>query len=158
MRLSRSNFTDQPHDRKEAVRILFGGEELPAVGSEVAIKRSAHLRGYYWPDRDDQFIGTNEKICNRVGCHGTTRPRGSCARSIGENSLAALEARGGKGKVINCPGPTERTDYFSAGTVVKILGYQQMGAFFVLVQIVKIESTNPEADEKKYQFDRKEVI
>ncbi len=77
---------------------------------------------------------------------------------IGENSLAALEARGGKGKVINCPGPTERTDYFSAGTVVKILGYQQMGAFFVLVQIVKIESTNPEADEKKYQFDRKEVI
>ncbi len=41
--------------------------------------------------------------------------------------------RGGKGKRIDCPGPTDNTEYFSAGTVVKILGYQQMGAFFALV-------------------------
>ena len=58
----------------------------------------------------------------------------------------------------SCPGPTDLTDYLAAGTTVKILGYQQMGAFFVLVQIVKIESIFPIDDEKKYVFDHGEII
>ena len=58
----------------------------------------------------------------------------------------------------SCPGPTDYTDYLAAGTVVKILGYQQMGAFFVLVQVVKIESIFPLDDEKKYEFDHNEII
>jgi len=58
----------------------------------------------------------------------------------------------------SCPGPTDLTDYFAAGTTVKILGYQQMGTFFVLVQIVKIESIFPIDDEKKYEFDHGEII
>jgi hypothetical protein len=58
----------------------------------------------------------------------------------------------------SCPGPTDLTDYLAAGTVVKILGYQQMGAFFVLVQVVKIESIFPLDDEKKYDFDHREII
>ena len=58
----------------------------------------------------------------------------------------------------SCPGPTDLTDYFAAGTTVKILGYQQMGTFFVLVQIVKIESIFPIDDEKKYDFDHGEII
>ncbi len=91
MRLSRTIFTAQPNNRKRASKILFAHEELPALGSEVVILRSAHLRGYYWPDRDDQSLSNIDKICNRVGCVNTTRPWGSCAFKIRENSKASRE-------------------------------------------------------------------
>ena len=163
LRLSRKAITgNDPGNRKEASRILFGTEELPAIGSEVIIKRSAHLRAHYWPERDDQDISKGQKICTGVGCIDNWQSRG-CGQSIGEFSshsismrfrmkLPSLKTRR------SCPGPTDDTDYFAAGTAVKILGYQQMGAFFVLVQIVKIESIFPIDDEKKYVFDHGEII
>ena len=161
MRLRRSMST-YPSDRKEASRILFGTEELPAIGSEVIIKRSAHLRTHYWPERDDQNISKGKKICTGVGCIDNWQSN-DCGRSVGEFSSAALSMRirmklAPLKKPPSCPGPTDLTDYFAAGTTVKILGYQQMGTFFVLVQIVKIESIFPIDDEKKYEFDHGEII
>lgn len=162
-RLSRKAINgNDPGNRKEASRILFGAEELPAIGSEVIIKRSAHLRTHYWPERDDQDVSKKQKICTGVGCIDNWQSK-DCGRSVGEFSSQALSMRIRMNSprlktTPSCPGPTDLTDYFAAGTTVKILGYQQMGAFFVLVQIVKIESIFPIDDEKKYVFDQGEII
>jgi hypothetical protein len=163
MRLGRNVLVgSDPGPRKEASFVLFGTEELPAVGAEVTIRRSAHLRHSYWPERDDQDIGRNDKICTGVGCIDNWQ-RSKCGSTIGEFSDSALAMKG-RMKLprlkspLSCPGPTDLTDYLAAGTVVKILGYQQMGAFFVLVQVVKIESIFPLDDEKKYDFDHREII
>lgn len=162
LRLNRGIYMDYPSVRKKASHILFGTEELPAMGAEVTIKRSAHLRHDYWPERDDQDVSKKQKICIGVGCIDNWQ-RQACGSTIGEFSSEAIRMRG-RMKLPSlkvprsCPGPTDLTDYLAAGTVVKILGYQQMGAFFVLVQVVKIESIFPLDDEKKYDFDHDEVI
>lgn len=162
MRLRRGIYGDYPSTRKDASRTLFGTEELPAIGTEITIKRSAHLRTHYWPERDDQDVSKGQKICTGVGCRDNWQPK-ECGRSVGEFSSQALEMKDRMNfprlkTPRSCPGPTDNTDYFAAGTTVKILGYQQMGAFFVLVQIVKIESIFPIDDEKKYVFDHGEII
>lgn len=167
MRLGRSAYSTTPEAIRRYSRILFGTEELPAVGSMVAIKRSAHLRDSYFALRDEQDVSGSAKICNQVGCKDTLSERYCKEEDV--KSLLSNEAlkkahalkRKTKSRAgyISCPGPTEFTDYFSAGTQVKILGYQQMQyAFFILVQIIKTESDDPEEDEKRYTFDRKEVI
>ena len=142
MRLRRGVFLGYPSARKEASRILFGTEELPAIGAEITIKRSAHLRPEYWPERDDQDVIKGQKICTGVGCTNNWQPN-DCGLTVGEFSSFARFMKNrmnepGRKTPRSCPGPTDGTDYFAAGTTVKILGYQQMGAFFVLVQIVKI--------------------
>jgi hypothetical protein len=115
------------------------------VGSEVSIRRPAHLRWRYTKKRDDQVLKGEEEICTGLYCSQLpTRP------------CTVLPDRTTQVKA--CPHPTAETQYFAPGTVVKILGYQQMGHLFALVQIVKIESGDPEEDEKKYEFDREEVI
>lgn len=165
MRLNRSTYANTPFDRKRGSSILFGTEELPAVGSIVTLKRSAHLRDYYFALRDDQDVRSTDKICNRVGCINTLSLEYCNEKDVnkklnwinGETLKKARLLKNIRGD-IPCVGPTELTDYFAAGTQVKILGYQQMGAFFALVQIIKMESDDPEEDEKKYVFDRKEVI
>lgn len=145
MRLSREQTFGIPFQLKKASKILFGTPGLPAIGSEITIKRSAHLRSRYWMERDEQTLEKWDKICTGI----------DCGRSP-ERRCTAMPARTITPKT--CPSPTIETEYFAAGTVVKILGYQQMGQLFVLVQIVKVESNNPMEDEKKYQFDRNEVI
>lgn len=145
MRISREQMFGIPLQLKKSSQILFGTPELPAIGSEITIKRSAHLRGRYWMERDEQTLEKWDKICTGI----------DCGRSP-ERRCTAMPARTITPKT--CPSPTIDTEYFAAGTVVKILGYQQMGQLFVLVQIVKVESNDPMEDEKKYQFDRNEVI
>jgi hypothetical protein len=145
MRISREQMFGMPLQIKKASQILFGTPELPAIGSEITIMRSAHLRGRYWMERDEQTLEKWDKICTGI----------DCGRSP-ERRCTAMPSRTITPKT--CPSPTIETEYFAAGTVVKILGYQQMGQLFVLVQIVKVESNDPMEDEKKYQFDRNEVI
>jgi hypothetical protein len=163
MRLSRRVTTaNDPGNRKKASLVLFGAEELPVVGAEVKIKRSAHLRHDYWPERDDQEVSRQQKICTGIGCMDNWQSK-ECGSTVGEFSHEMLRMKGRMNlpppKVKrSCPGPTDFTDYLAAGTVVKILGYQQMGAFFVLVQVIKIESIFPIDDEKKYDFDHNEII
>ena len=161
MRLRRDVWGTYPSSHKKASRILFGTEELPAIGTEITIKRSAHLRSEYWPERDDQDVSKGQKICTGVGCKDNWQKM-DCGKSVGEFSSLSREVKDRmnlpRPKGVMCPGPTDNTDYFAAGTTVKILGYQQMGAFFVLVQIVKIESIFPIDDEKKYVFDHGEII
>lgn len=173
MRLSRADDLNEHGRLKYSVKTLFGTNELPKPGTIVTIKRSAHLRTDYWPDRDDQIVSYDDSVCNRVGCRDTVvKKYYRCARfpantyfwnneGVDSRDLADKN-KSSQGSSdfteVKCPGPTDYTEYFSAGTKVKILGYQQMGTFFVLVQIIKIESYYPEEDEKKYVFDRKEVI
>ena len=163
MRLSRTAITgNDPRNRKKASQILFGSEELPFVGEEVTIKRSAHLRHEYWPERDDQDVRKSQTICTGIGCRDNYQKH-DCGSTVGEFSSSSIRMKGRMNypplKVPrSCPGPTDFTDYLAAGTVVKILGFQQMGAFFVLVQVVKIESIFPIDDEKKYKFDYNEII
>ena len=162
LRLSRYANFGYPSVRKKASLVLFGTEELPAVGAEVTIKRSAHLRSEYWPERDDQEVSRQQKICTGIGCMDNWQSK-ECGDSIGEFSRQSILMRDRMKlpplKVRrSCPGPTDFTDYLAAGTVVKVLGYQQMGAFFVLVQVVKIESIFPIDDEKKYNFDHNDII
>lgn len=145
MRISREQMFGMPLQLKKASQILFGTLELPAIGSEITIKRSAHLRARYWMERDEQTLEKWDKICTGI----------DCGRSPGRR-CTAMPVRSKTPQT--CPSPTIETEYFAAGTVVKILGYQQMGQLFVLVQIVKVESNDPMEDEKKYQFDRNEVI
>jgi hypothetical protein len=161
MRLTRNVYGTQPSLMKKASKVLFGSEELPSVGSEITIKRSAHLRREYWPERDDQEVGKQQKICTGMGCNDNWK-KGDCGKSVGEFSFYSRNMKDRmkfvRPKGVICPGPTDLTDYLAAGTAVKILGYQQMGAFFVLVQVVKIESIFPLDDEKKYEFDYNEII
>ncbi len=163
LRLSKTPMGTHPYARKEKSKILFGTPELPAVGTEVTLMRSAHLRPNYWPERDDQELSLSEKICNQTACWDNWRKnQGACGNSIGEFSFNASMLRNQmkkkRGYTITCPGPTDGTEYLAAGTVVKVLGYQLMGQLFILVQVVKIESVYPLDDEKKYPFDRREII
>ena len=145
IRIRKSSENLTPETLGKASQQLFGSVELPAPGSEVLIRRSAHMRERYKRERDDQFISSAQKICVGLNCnHLPTKP----CRVLPDLKI----------KIQNCPHPTYFTEYFSAGTVVKVLGYQQMGHLFALVQIVKIEGRDPEEDEKKYEFDRDEVI
>jgi hypothetical protein len=145
MRIRKSSEAPTPDALGKANKALFGSWELPPVGSEVSIRRSAYLRKHYTKTRDDQILRRSEKIC--IGFNCAQLPARPCA--VMPDRATRIDA---------CLHPTYETNYFIAGTVVKILGYQQMGHLFALVQIVKIESGDPEEDEKKYEFDREEVI
>lgn len=163
LRLSKEALGSYPFVRKQKSQILFGSPELPAVGTEVTLKRSAHLRTEYWPERDDQTFNLSEKICNETSCWNNWRKKQShCGNTVGQWSFSAgtMEDQIKKSRryTITCPGPTDGTEYLAAGTVVKVMGYQLMGQLFILVQVVKIESVYPLDDEKKYPFDRREII
>jgi len=171
IRLSRTAELKNREMIEDASLILFGTEELPPIDTEITIKRSAHLRTQYWPDRDDQNVGKDETICVGVGCFGNIRDSIHCMKkSLGErdvllgskNSLSMEDRQ----KLEKCPGPTDYTDYLAAGTVVKILDYKSGGSryypqpntFFVVVEVIETESVYPMDDEKKYKFDRREII
>ena len=145
IRIRKSSENPTPVNIENASQVLFGSPELPQPGSEVAIRRSAHMREWYDKKRDDQFIAQAQKICVGFWCkHLPVKP----CRVLPDQTV----------QFPDCPHPTHATQYFPAGTVVKVLGYQQMGHLFALVQIVKIEGRDPEEDEKKYECDRDEVI
>lgn len=148
MRLSRE-ITTTPFLLEKASINLFGSSILPSVGTEVVLKRSAHLRHEYFAERDDQYNISFRKICTGIGCRNNFW-KGICTL-LHENVNPKLKIR-------KCPGPTDDTEYFAAGTTVRILGYQQFGMLFALVQIIKVEGTDPEEEEKKYKFDFNEVI
>jgi hypothetical protein len=145
MRIRKSSENPTPGALRKASQVLFGSPELPVAGSEVVIQRSAHLREWYEKERDDQVLTKAQKIC--IGNNCSRMPPESC--TVMPDRTKRIKA---------CLHPTYVTEYFSAGTTVKILDYQQMGHLFALVQIVKVESNDPVEDEKKYEFDREEVI
>ncbi len=145
LRIRKSSENPTPEALRKASQVLFGSQELPVPGTEVVTRRSSHLRKLYIKKRDDQILAKEQKICTGFACYQLP-------------TQACLVMPDRASKVQDCPQPTHATQYFPAGTVVRILGYQQMGHLFALVQIVKIESGDPLENEKKYEFDRDEVI
>ncbi len=54
--------------------------------------------------------------------------------------------------------PERGSDYLPAGTTVRILSYQLHKHLFVLIQVVATPSDHPYEDEKKFSFDKDDVI
>ncbi len=171
IRLSRTADLKSKEMIEEALLILFGTKEFPRFNTEITIKRSAHLRTYYWPDRDHQNVGKDEDICVGPGCFGNKRDSIHCKRkTLGEQALFIGTKKNitdqDRQKLENCPGPTDYTDYLAAGTVVKILDYKIPGNYYhesptthlILIEVISTEYNFPLDVEKKYNFDHREII
>ena len=133
---------------------LFGQEELPEVGSEINIRRSAHLREWYDEERDEQLYSLVDVPRNQPAvCTGWCEIEPKQAYCFG-----FFPSKKDFDMVRDCPGPTDQTQYLGVNTKVKILGYQQLGNLFVKVQILVSDSKDPVEEDEYYEFDRDEIF